>query len=114
VSILPEEIKVLSQFIYSLSGIALDESKGYLLESRLTPLLKQNNLATYSELYFKAKSDATRASCPARSWTPSPRGRPPSSGTPPPSSSSSTRSCPTSWTSAARPRSRAAPSPSAS
>jgi chemotaxis protein methyltransferase CheR len=60
-SILPEEIKVLSQYIYTLSGIALDESKGYLLESRLSPLLKQSGTATYSELYFKAKSDATHA-----------------------------------------------------
>jgi chemotaxis protein methyltransferase CheR len=59
-SILPEEVKVLSQYIYSLSGISLDATKGYLLESRLTPLLKQNNIGTYSELYFKAKSDVTK------------------------------------------------------
>lgn len=60
-SILPDEVKVLSQYIYTLSGISLDESKGYLLESRLTPLLKEHNLGSYSELYFRAKSDATRA-----------------------------------------------------
>jgi chemotaxis protein methyltransferase CheR len=61
VSILPDEVKVLSQYIYSLSGISLDETKGYLIESRLTPLLKQNNIGTYSELYFKAKSDMSKA-----------------------------------------------------
>jgi chemotaxis protein methyltransferase CheR len=60
VSILPDEIKAISQYVYNLSGIALDASKGYLIESRLGPLLKETGLSTYSELYFKARSDATK------------------------------------------------------
>jgi chemotaxis protein methyltransferase CheR len=61
VSILPDEIKAISQYVYNLSGIALDETKGYLIESRLGPLLKEIGLSTYSELYFKARSDTTKA-----------------------------------------------------
>jgi chemotaxis protein methyltransferase CheR len=59
-SILPDEVKALSQYIYTLSGISLDASKGYLIESRLGPLLKETGLSTYSELYFKSKSDLTK------------------------------------------------------
>jgi len=59
-SILPDEVKAISQYVYTLSGISLDESKGYLIESRLSPLLKETGLSTYSELYFKSKSDASK------------------------------------------------------
>lgn len=59
-SILPDEVKALSQYIYTLSGISLDATKGYLIESRLGPLLKETGLSSYSELYFKSKSDPTK------------------------------------------------------
>jgi chemotaxis protein methyltransferase CheR len=60
ISIQPEELKVLTRFIYEQSGISLDESKAYLLESRLSGLMRDYNCGAYSELYFKAKSDATK------------------------------------------------------
>jgi len=61
VTIQADEIKVLSQYIHSLSGISLDAGKAYLFESRLGPLLRETGLSSYSELYFKAKSDLTKS-----------------------------------------------------
>lgn len=58
--LLPDEFKVLSKYIYGISGIYLDESKVYLVETRLQPLLTQNNISSYSELYYKALSDGTK------------------------------------------------------
>ncbi|MBF0500727.1 MAG: protein-glutamate O-methyltransferase CheR [Candidatus Riflebacteria bacterium] len=52
-----DEIKVWSSLIYNLCGICLDETKGYLLESRLGNLLNETNSQTFSELYFKVKAD---------------------------------------------------------
>ena len=57
----PEEFQVLSQLIRSISGITLDTSKAYLIESRLGGLLAETNSATYRDLYFKAKADPTKA-----------------------------------------------------
>ncbi len=54
-----EEQQVLTKYIYSISGISLDDSKDYLLESRLKPLLESYHCNTYSELYYKSKSDKT-------------------------------------------------------
>jgi chemotaxis protein methyltransferase CheR len=60
VTIQAEEFKVLSKYIKSLTGIHLDDSKKYLVENRLHPLLKELGGATYSELYYKAQADATK------------------------------------------------------
>ncbi|MFW6415285.1 MAG: CheR family methyltransferase [Thermodesulfobacteriota bacterium] len=54
-----DELKVLSDYIYQLTGIDLDESKDYLVESRLNPLLISYGLQSFSELYYKARSDRT-------------------------------------------------------
>lgn len=59
--LLADEFKVLSRYIRSLTGIHLDPSKGYLIETRLGGLLAEENCCTFSELYFKAKSDPTGA-----------------------------------------------------
>ncbi len=58
--ITPEELKVISQYIYNLSGIYLDQSKAYLLENRLKPLLQQVKVSSYQDLYNKARSDASK------------------------------------------------------
>ncbi|WP_291322519.1 protein-glutamate O-methyltransferase CheR [Desulfonatronospira sp.] len=58
--ITPEELKILAQYIYNVSGIHLDQSKAYLLESRLKHLMVQNNLSRFSELYHRAKSDTSK------------------------------------------------------
>ena len=55
-----DELKVIAQYIYNLSGIFLDQSKAYLLENRLKPLLQQEKIASYSELYYKAKADVSK------------------------------------------------------
>ena len=52
-----DEFKVLSGYIYKLTGIDLDESKDYLVETRLNPLLISYGLQSFSELYYKAQSD---------------------------------------------------------
>jgi len=60
IKIRAEETHVLSQYIYSLCGVHLDETKGYLLESRLAPLLQEHACGSFSELYSKARSDQTK------------------------------------------------------
>jgi chemotaxis protein methyltransferase CheR len=59
-TILPDEFKALAAYIRNISGIALDQSKVYLVETRLAGLVKETGCSSYSELYFKAKSDATK------------------------------------------------------
>jgi chemotaxis protein methyltransferase CheR len=56
-----DEARVLAQYVYTLCGIHLDETKNYLIENRLVGLLKETQSASFSELYLKAKSDPTRA-----------------------------------------------------
>jgi chemotaxis protein methyltransferase CheR len=58
--ILPDEFKALAAYIRNISGIALDQSKVYLVETRLAGLVKETGCSSYSELYFKAKSDPTK------------------------------------------------------
>lgn len=60
IKIQPEEARALSQYIYSLCGVHLDETKGYLLENRLAPLLQENSCGSFSEFYLKARSDSTK------------------------------------------------------
>jgi len=52
-----EEIHLFSKYIKDLTGIVLDESKAYLIESRLWPLSQELNCASYSELYYKSIND---------------------------------------------------------
>jgi|GEM_PF-242437 len=59
IKITDEEIKLFSQYIYEISGIDLDQSKGYLIETRLKPLIGQAKCQTFSEFLYKAKSDSS-------------------------------------------------------
>ncbi|MEA2083858.1 MAG: CheR family methyltransferase [Thermodesulfobacteriota bacterium] len=52
-----QEIQVFSKYISEISGIYLDKRKGYLLEARLQPLLKEHFCGTFGELLYKAGSD---------------------------------------------------------
>ena len=54
ISIRPEEIKPLAQYVYTLSGISLDEKKAYLFESRFGPMLDDLGLNCYTDLIAKA------------------------------------------------------------
>ena len=56
-----EEIKIIAQLVYDLCGIVLDESKGYLIESRLATLAKEHECETFSEFYYKARYDHNKA-----------------------------------------------------
>lgn len=57
----PDEIKLLTSYIYSLSGIHIEATKAYLLETRLGRILEAENCGSYSEFYHKIKADASKA-----------------------------------------------------
>ncbi len=57
ISVTPAEFKVFTQYIFEISGIALDVGKEYLLETRLHPLLAKYSCQSYSELMKKSKLD---------------------------------------------------------
>jgi chemotaxis protein methyltransferase CheR len=57
----PEEQKRLAQYVYSLCAITLDESKGYLIESRLAGLVEESGCRSYGGLLERAKSDSSQA-----------------------------------------------------
>ena len=56
-SITAEEYTVFVKIIREMTGIVLDGSKTYLVETRLAPLLAELKLATFSELYYRIKND---------------------------------------------------------
>ena len=60
IKVTPEEIKLLSQYIYTISGIHIEPSKAYLLETRLGKLLEKERCESFSEFYYKAKSDPSK------------------------------------------------------
>ncbi len=55
------EQSLVSQYVYSISGIALDASKGYLIEGRLSALAEQNGCSSFAMLISRARSDASRS-----------------------------------------------------
>ena len=57
----PGEAKLMASYIYSLCGIQLDESKAYLIETRLCSLLEKTGCASFSELCTKARLDGSGA-----------------------------------------------------
>jgi chemotaxis protein methyltransferase CheR len=56
-----EDIKVISRLVADLCGIVLDESKGYLIKSRLSGVAEAAGCKTFSELYYKARYDGEKA-----------------------------------------------------
>ena len=59
--ITPDEARIISRYIYDISKITLDQSKAYLIESRLSELLKAQNCSSFYELYQRAKADLTKS-----------------------------------------------------
>lgn len=53
------EFRFWARYIYEISGISLESSKSYLIESRLTPLLKEYGCMSFRDLYKKSRQDAT-------------------------------------------------------
>ena len=50
-----------SKYIHEVSGVFLDQTKGYLIETRLGGLLRELGTGGWSELLFRVKSDPTGA-----------------------------------------------------
>lgn len=55
-----DEFQILARYVRDLTGISLDSSKSYLIETRFQPLLQEYGCASFSELYNKSRNDATR------------------------------------------------------
>jgi len=56
-TITADEFSVLSKYIYSLCGVALDSTKTYLIETRLKSMMQQYACSSYMDLHSKAKAD---------------------------------------------------------
>ncbi|MBT4499174.1 MAG: protein-glutamate O-methyltransferase CheR [Gemmatimonadetes bacterium] len=56
-----QELGLIAGYVRQLSGIDLDDSKGYLVEGRLGPLLAEMNCSSYLELYQRARADGSGA-----------------------------------------------------
>lgn len=54
------EIKLLAKYIYEISGINIELSKAYLLETRLGRLLQAEKCDSYTDFYYKAKKDMSK------------------------------------------------------
>lgn len=54
-----EELQLLSKLVFDHSGISLDKDKGYLLETRLRPLLHTHGFSSLLELHTRAVADPT-------------------------------------------------------
>lgn len=61
VAITREEMGVWSRYIHEISGIFLDHSKTYLIETRLGGLLSEARVRNFSELLSKARADPSNA-----------------------------------------------------
>jgi chemotaxis protein methyltransferase CheR len=60
VKIKPDEIQLITKYIYEISGIHIEPSKSYLLETRLGRMLEDENCTSYTEFYHKAKADRSK------------------------------------------------------
>lgn len=57
IKVTPAEFTLMVKYVHDISGIALDQGKEYLIETRLSPLLEQLGCKSYTELLQKAKID---------------------------------------------------------
>ena len=56
-----EDIQFVAQLVDQLCGVMLDESKGYLVESRLGQLARDHGCASYRDLCQRARATGDRA-----------------------------------------------------
>lgn len=61
IRLLPDEQLAVTQYIYSLCAITLDQSKGYLIEGRLGPIAEETGCRNFLELVSRSRSDASGA-----------------------------------------------------
>ena len=57
--ITPEELRGIADLLRKASGISLDEGKGYLIETRLSRLAKEQEVKTWKELAQRAARDTS-------------------------------------------------------
>jgi chemotaxis protein methyltransferase CheR len=61
IRLLPEERQSVAQYIYSICAITLDQSKDYLIESRLSSVMEESGIPSFTQLLSRAKSEANGA-----------------------------------------------------
>ncbi len=54
-----DQLGLWSRYVYSICGIQVDNSKGYLIETRLGFLLRETGSTNFAELYSRVKADPT-------------------------------------------------------
>jgi chemotaxis protein methyltransferase CheR len=57
IKLLPEERQLVAQYIHSICAITLDQSKDYLIESRLSAVMQETGSTSYTQLVSRAKAD---------------------------------------------------------
>lgn len=60
IKITPEEVSLMSKYVYDASGILLDASKAYLIESRLGSIAEECGCSSYQDLHKKALLDQNK------------------------------------------------------
>jgi len=55
-----EDMAVWSQYIHEISGVSLDDTKGYLIGTRLGGLLRETGARSFAELHQKARTDVSQ------------------------------------------------------
>jgi chemotaxis protein methyltransferase CheR len=58
IKLLPEERQAVAQYIHSICAITLDQSKDYLIESRLSSVMAESKSTSFMQLVSRAKGDA--------------------------------------------------------
>jgi chemotaxis protein methyltransferase CheR len=53
-----DELTAWSRYVHEICGVELDESKGYLIETRLGELMRETRCDGYAELLYRIRSDA--------------------------------------------------------
>jgi len=61
IKVTTDDIKTIRKYVLDISGIELDESKAYLVETRLGGLLEEYECSSYKELCSKAKTDSNKS-----------------------------------------------------
>jgi chemotaxis protein methyltransferase CheR len=56
----PGEMALMRQMALQLAGISLDDSKGYLIETRLGPIAERVGCTNFNELYFRTRYSANK------------------------------------------------------
>jgi chemotaxis protein methyltransferase CheR len=61
IKVTPDDLKIISKYILNITGIELDKSKAYLIETRLGGLAKEYQCSSYGELCSRARIDSSKA-----------------------------------------------------